>query len=115
MWQFSCRRVSIFTIVELLFREIKEGLDCKLKVCKHDELGRYVILKGFVQGQPFLFVNIYAPNKVNEKCVLYDEIHSELAKLEADAGRRIIIGGDFNVILYPDLDESRGKPTKRIM
>ena len=58
------RRVGIFTIAELLFREIKEELDCQLKVCKQDELGRYVILKGFVQGQPFLFVNIYAPNKV---------------------------------------------------
>jgi exonuclease III len=89
---------------------VKEGLDCELKVCKQDELGRYIILKGFVQGQPFIVANIYAPNKVNEQCVFYDEIQNELAKLEADADHQIIIGGDFNVILDPDLDRSGGKP-----
>ena len=84
---------------------VKEGLDCQLKVCKQDELGRYV-----VQGQPFIFANIYAPNKVNEQCVFYDEIRNELAEVEADADHRIIIGSDFNVILDPDLDGSGGKP-----
>ena len=88
---------------------VKEGLDCQLKVCKQDELG-HVILKGIVQGQPFIFVNIYALNKVNEQCVFYDEIHNELGKVETDADHRIIIGGDFNVILNPDLDGSGGKP-----
>ena len=82
---------------------VKEGLDCELKVCKQNELGCYVILKGLVQGQPFIFVNIYAPNKVNEQCVFYDEIHNELAKMEVDADHQIIIGGDFNVILDPAL------------
>ena len=85
-------------------------LDCELKVCKQDKLGRYVIMKGLVQSQPFIFVNIYAPNKVNEQCVFYDEIHDELAKVEADVDHRIIVGGDFNVILDPDLDGSGGKP-----
>jgi len=62
---------------------VKAGFDCQWKVCKQDELGRYVILKSTVQGQPFIFVNIYAPNKVNEQCVsVYDEIHNELAKVE---------------------------------
>ena len=89
---------------------VKEGLDCELKVCKQDEFGRYVIMKGLVQGQPFIFLNFYAPNKVNEQCVFYDEIHDELAKMEADADHRIIIFGDFNVILDRDLDGSGGKP-----
>lgn len=87
---------------------VKAGLDCQLKVCKQDELGRYVILKGLVQGQPFIFVNIYALNKVNKQCVFYDEILNELAKVEADADHQIKIGGDFNVILDPDLDGSEG-------
>ena len=33
-----------------------------------------------------------------------------LAKMEADADHWIIIGGDFNVSLDPDLDGSGGKP-----
>ena len=81
-----------------------------MKVCIQDKLGRYVIMNGLVQGQSFIFVNIYAPNKVNEQCVFYDEIHDELAKMEADADHRIIVGGDFNVILDPDLDGSGEKP-----
>ena len=27
---------------------VKEGLDCKFEVCKQDNLGRYIILKGLV-------------------------------------------------------------------
>ena len=45
--------------------------------------------------------------------VFYDEIHIQLAKMEADADHRIIIGGDFYVILDPDLDGSGGKPKLR--
>lgn len=59
---------------------VKEGLDCKLKVWKQDELGHYIILKGLVHGQPFIFANIYmyAPNKVNEQCIsFYDEFQNE--------------------------------------
>ena len=63
-----------------------------------------------MQGQPFIFANIYAPNKVNEQCVFYYEIHNELAKVEADADHRIIIGSDFNVILDPDLHGLGRKP-----
>ena len=38
------------------------------------------------------------------------EVHNELAEMEADADHHIITGGDFNVILNPDLDGSGGKP-----
>ena len=48
-----------------------------------------------------------SPNKVNEQCVFYDEIRNELAKVEADADHRIIIGSDFNVILDPDYQMDR--------
>ena len=39
---------------------VKEGFDCELKVCKQDELGRYIILKGLVQGQSFI-LQIFMP------------------------------------------------------
>ena len=39
----------------------------------------------------------------------YGEIRNELAKVEADAGHGILIGGDFNVILVPDLAGSGRK------
>jgi len=37
---------------------IKEGLDCQLEVCKQDELGRYVTLKGLVQGNLLFLLRI---------------------------------------------------------
>ena len=64
-----------------------------------------------VQGHSFVFVNIYAPNKVNEQCVYYKEIQKEIDQLpDIDMDCRVIIGGDFNVILDPNLDGSGGNP-----
>ena len=44
------------------------------------------------------------------KVFFYDEIHNELAEVEAAADHQIITGGDFNVIFDPDLDGTGGKP-----
>ena len=41
---------------------VKERLNFELKSCIHNKQGRYIILRGSVQEQPFAFVNIYAPN-----------------------------------------------------
>ena len=50
---------------------VKERLNFELKSCTHDTQGRYIILKGNVQEQPFVFVNIYAPNKTSEQCTFF--------------------------------------------
>ena len=34
---------------------VKEGLDCQLRVCEQDKLAPCAILKGLMQGQPFIF------------------------------------------------------------
>ena len=39
------------------------------KSVKADVQGRYVLLEADVQGSNFLFVNVYAPNKVQEQCL----------------------------------------------
>ena len=39
---------------------VKERLNFELKSCTLDKEGRYIILMGNVQEQPFVFVNIYA-------------------------------------------------------
>ena len=88
----------------------KERLTFELKSCTHDKQGRYIILRGNVLEPPFVFVNIYAPNKTSEQCTFFEEIQTELdgSSIEADCG--IIIGGDFNVILDPEFDGLGGKP-----
>ena len=50
-----------------------------------------------------LLLNIYAPNKLSEQTLFFDQIKDELDNSGIDDDCRIIIGGDFNVILDPDL------------
>ena len=91
----------------------RESLDYELKVCKQDQVGtcRYIILTGNVQGQSLFLVNIYAPNKNKEQCVFYDEILKEIDQIQdIDTECKLIIGGDFNLILDSELDSFGGKP-----
>ena len=44
----------------------RSDLDFSLKSIEVDNEGRYIIIE--VQSSNFLFVNIYAPNKVQEQC-----------------------------------------------
>ena len=88
----------------------KENFDCEVKVHREDEQGRFVILKSLTQSQPFVYVNIYAPNKVKDQCIFFEEIQKQLDELELEENCEVIIGGDFNVILDADLDGTGGKP-----
>lgn len=89
---------------------IKNSLEFKLTSVRSDKEGRFIFLEAFVQDQKFLFVNIYAPNKLSEQTLFFDQIKDELDNSGIDDDCRIIIGGDFNVILDPDLDGFGGKP-----
>ena len=90
---------------------VRENLNYELKLSSLDtEEGRFIILKVIVQEQPFLLVNIYAPNKASEQCTFFQKLHDELDSLNVETDCDIIIGGDFNVILDPDLDGLGGKP-----
>ena len=86
---------------------IKNSLEFELILGQSDKEKRFIFLEAFVQDQKFLFVNIYAPNKSSEQTLFFDQIKDELANSDDDC--RIIIGGDFNVILNPDLDGFGGK------
>ena len=89
---------------------LKENFDCEVKVHREDEQGRFVILKSLTQSQPFVYVNIYAPNKVKDQCNFFEEIQKQLDELELEENCEVIIGGDFNAILDADLVGTGGKP-----
>ena len=72
--------------------------------------GNFIFFEAFVQDQKFLFVNIYAPNKLSKQTLFFDQTKDELDNSGIDDDCRIIMGGDFNVILNPDLDGFGGKP-----
>ena len=48
---------------------VRSDLDFTLKSVEVDVQGRYVLVEADVQGSNFLFVNVYAPNKVQEQCL----------------------------------------------
>ena len=80
---------------------IKNGLEFELVSVRPDKEERFIFLEALVQDQKFLFVNIYAPNKTSEQTLFFDQIKDELDKSDIDDGCKIIIGGDFKVILDP--------------
>ena len=47
---------------------VRSDLDFNLRTISCDDEGRSIIIEAEVQGSPFLFVNIYAPNKVQDQC-----------------------------------------------
>lgn len=69
------------------------------------------MLTGNVQEQSLFFVNIYPPNKNKEQCIFYDNIQKGIDQFE-DLGpeSKLIIGGEFNLILDNELDGLGGKP-----
>ena len=50
---------------------VRSDLDFKLKSINVDNEGRYLIIEAEVQDSPYLLVNIYAPNKVQEQCCFF--------------------------------------------
>ena len=64
-----------------------------------------------VQDQKFIFLNIYAPNKTPEKTVFFDQIKHQLDNAVSNDDSKIILGGDFNVVLDPNLDGQGGRPS----
>ena len=66
-----------------------------------------------MQGSNFLFVNIYALNKVQEQCHFFDTLNKIIENFDVDKERKIVIGGDFNIALDSDLDCSGVNPYKK--
>ena len=78
---------------------VKQGLDFEQKSVLYDPNGRFIILEAVVQDTPFLFVNIYAPNKIHEQEAFFQKIERNLDSYDFDPNSKIVIGGDFNIFL----------------
>ena len=72
---------------------IKNSLEFELISVRADKEERFIFLEAFVQDQKFLFVNIYAPNKLSVQTLFFDQIKDELDNSGIDEDCRIIMGG----------------------
>ena len=76
---------------------IRSDLDFNLKSVEVDVQGRYVVMEADVQGSNFLFVNTYAPNKIQEQCHFFDNLNKIIENFVVDKEQKIVVGGHLNV------------------
>ena len=77
----------------------KNNVEYVVHKCKPDKEGRYLILDVTLGNKRINLVNIYGPNQDHPQ--FYIQLVSELEITEND---QVIIGGDFNCILDPEVD-----------
>lgn len=66
-----------------------------------DKEGRFIIIKGILNGNYFTLYNVYIPPGSNSD--LYQQI---LNRAVTESQGILICGGDFNITLNPSLDSS---------
>ena len=78
---------------------IRRTLPFKMVKCLKDKNGCYVIVKGSLQGQEILIMNVYYPP--SHPLDFITKVFVDLAEMRADT---VIVGGDFNCMLNPLID-----------
>ena len=75
---------------------------------KIDQMGRYIILNVDIDDHNYILVNLYAPTKdhVTEQVQVFTEVQNILNNYQDQA---IILGGDFNICLNPQIDKCGGR------
>ena len=86
----------------------RNGFDCKISKKIVDPLGRYIALEAKINDEKYFLVNIYAPNKDSESAKFYDHLINVFKKDDRTFEDKIIVGGDFNCPLNPQMDKKRG-------
>ena len=109
-WKFQWRGEMIFSHGSNHSRGvlvlINEQLQYEINNIVIDDEGRYILLEMTIQESPFLLLNLYAPTKLNEQIVFFQEILSAVQSANFDTECRVVIGGDYNVHFDADLDNS---------
>ena len=71
---------------------VRSDLDFSVKSVNLDTEGRSIIMEAEVQGSLFLFVNIYAPNKVQDQCRFFENLNKNMEHFAVNKEHRIIVG-----------------------
>ena len=73
-------------------------------------MGRYIAiaLEAKINDEKYFLVNTYAPNKDSESAKFYDHLINVFKKDDRTFEDKIIVGGDFNCPLNPQMDKKGG-------
>ena len=84
------------------------NIDVKVTNIESDLNGRLIALTCEIEGNEFVLLNIYAPTK--DKNTMQNNFLNYLhSTIEKYSDKNLIIGGDFNVCLNPELDKIGGR------
>ena len=73
--------------------ELKNKIDFKTKAMKKDKEGHHIMIKGSIQEEDIILVNIYAP------AIGKPSVQQILTDINGKIDRKTIIVGDFNIPL----------------
>ena len=93
---------------------ISPGVDFKIDGTVQDIEGRYVFLKGDLQGITLVLGGVYFPtrDKVNEQVEFLEKLDDCISELYSFSDS-LVLGGDFNVVLNESLDHMGGFKLRR--
>ena len=87
---------------------ISDKKDFKTKAVKRDNKGHYIMIKGSIQEEGIIIVNIYAPNIGAPQYVT-----QMLTSMKGEINKNTIIVGDFNTPLTPMDRSTKQKINKK--
>ena len=86
---------------------MNSAVDCEPHEIVKDDEGRFLLLKAKLNGEKVILLNIYAPNTEREQ-VEFWEVIEQLLRQKIAPDYKLILGGDFNVVLNPSKDKLGG-------
>ena len=91
---------------------IPKELDFKIDKIIRDDEGRFLIVSINMEATQFILANIYAPTKgyEAEQCEFLDRFRENMQEF---IGENVLLGGDFNMTIYPGIDKSGGRDEGR--
>ena len=75
---------------------ISDKIDFEVKALKRDKKGHYIMIRGSIQEEDIIIVNIYAPN-----IGTLQYVRQMLTNMKGEINSNTIIVGDFNTPLIP--------------
>ena len=84
----------------------KPKLDVNIEQIICDKNGRYILAEVLVEGEKFVFLNIYVPNDQSQQVQFLRGL--SISILSKYAGDKIVLGGDLNCVMN-EIDKCGGR------
>jgi len=87
---------------------LANNIDYKVIEVKSDSSGRIIVLQLEIEDEKVCLINVYAPNEENAQIAFFNNLKNLMSQGEIKENYQLVIGGDFNLVLNPDLDKKGG-------